>query len=370
MADPTDSAPSRSEAEAKPKGLGSRSAIGSTVLALGISLGLLAWALRGVEFDALIESIGSIHITPMIGAVLIATALFPLKIFRWRLLLRQPDGQQISAKAMWHAIAMGFMANNVLPLRIGEVVRTFAVSRLGKVGLGAALSSIGVERIFDGLALVSLLTLALFLVDIPADVNIASVSLTHAATIAGVLGAGALAAAIAVVLFPRAAERLVVLLVSSPRFSARLLGILEDLQQGMQALRSPARVAGVVLWSAVLWLLNGLAYYVAFMAFDIQIDMAGALLVLGVLSLGIAMPSAPGFVGVFEAAILLVLGGFYGVSDDVAMAYALTYHATTFVPITLLGLWSVARTGLGIRELRDEASGRDHGRATLPKARN
>jgi hypothetical protein len=271
---------------------------------------------------------------------------------------------------MWHAIAMGFMANNVLPLRIGEVVRTFAVSRLGKVGLGAALSSIGVERIFDGLSLVSLLTLALFLVDIPADLSVGSVSLTHAATIAGVLGAGALAAAISVVLFPRAAERLVALLVPSPRFSARLLGILEDLQQGMQALRSPARVAGVVLWSAVLWLLTGLAFYVAFLAFDIPIDMAGALLVLGVLSLGIAMPSAPGFVGVFEAAILLVLGGFYGVSDDVAMAYALTYHATTFVPITLLGLWSVARTGLGIRELRDEASGRDHGRATPPEARN
>jgi uncharacterized protein (TIRG00374 family) len=356
VADPTDAALAKSEPEEKPRVSGRRSAFWSTVVALGISLGLLAWALRGVEFDALVESIGSMHVAPMIVAVIIVTLLFPLKIFRWRLLLRQPDGEHVSPLAMWHAIAMGFMANNILPLRIGEVVRTFAVSRLGNVGLGAALSSIAVERIFDGLTLVALLALALFLADIPADVTLGSVSLTHAASVAGALAAGALAAAIAVVVFPRAAERLVAALIPNNRLSARLIAILEDLQQGMQALRSPARVASVVAWSAALWFTNGVAFYVAFQAFDIPVDMAGALLVLGVLALGVAAPSAPGFVGVFEAAILLVLGRLYGVTDDVAVAYALTFHAITFLPITLLGLWSVARTGLGLRGLRAEAT--------------
>lgn len=364
MADPTDAAISKSEPEAKPRVSGRRTAVWPGALAFGISLGLLAWALRGVEFDALLESIGSIHIAPMIGAVFIATLLFPLKIFRWRLLLRQPDGKHVSAVAMWHAIAMGFMANIVLPFRIGEAVRAFAMSRLGNVGLGAAFASIGVERIFDALSLVALLTLALFLADIPADVTVGSLSLTSAASAAGALTASALAAAIAVVAFPRAVERLVAALVPSTRFSARLLRILEDLQQGMQALRSPARIASVVAWSIVLWSINGFAFYLAFQAFDIPIGVAGAFLVLGVLSLGVAVPSAPGYVGVFEAAILLVLGGLYGVADDVAVAYALTYHVTTFLPITLLGLWSVACTGLGLRSLRGEAA--SLGRETRP----
>ena len=114
----------------------------------------------------------------------------------------------------------------------------------------------------------------------------------------------------------------------------------------------------------VLWSINGFAFYLAFQAFDIPIGVAGAFLVLGVLSLGVAVPSAPGYVGVFEAAILLVLGGLYGVADDVAVAYALTYHVTTFLPITLLGLWSVACTGLGLRSLRGEAA--SLGRETRP----
>lgn len=335
-----------------------RSPIWSTAAAVGVSVALLAWALRDVEFHALVGHVRGIHLVPMLGAAAIGTLLFPLKIFRWRLLLRRPNGDQLPPVAMWHAIAMGFMANNVLPFRIGEVVRIFAVSRLGRVGWGAALSSIAVERIFDVLALVFLLVVSLFAADIPADLTLGGVSLTRAASLAGALGVAALAAAIAVVVFPRPAERLIERVVPSAGLAARLVGVVEDLRNGMQALRSPGRIAGVVLWSVALWLLNGLALYVAFFAFDIPVGIAGALLLLGVLSLGIAVPSAPGFVGVFEAAIVLVLGGLYGVSDGVAVAYALTYHVVTFVPITLLGLWSVARTGLGLRGLRREATSR------------
>ena len=144
-----------------------------------------------------------------------------------------------------------------------------------------------------------------------------------------------------------------------PKLRSRARAILEDLRHGMEALRSPARVTAVVVWSIGLWLINGLSFYVMFHAFDIQVNLAGALLMQGVLAMGIAVPSAPGYVGVFEAAILLVLSTLYGVSDDVAVAYALTYHVTTFIPITLLGLWSVARTGLGLKGLR-QAAARHH----------
>lgn len=334
-----------------------RRALWTTVLAVAVSVALLAWTLKDVSYHELLTSIRNAKLLPILGAVALATSLFPLRVFRWRLLLRRPDGTNLPWPAMWHSIAMGFMANNVLPLRMGEVVRTFAVSRLGGVGFGAALSSIAVERIFDGLALVFLLTVALLTAGIANDVTLGAVSLTQAATIAGVLSGGALVVAVLVVVFPRPAERLIQIVVPSPKWSARLVAILEDLRNGMQALRSPTRVMAVVLWSVVLWLINGLSFYVMYRAFGIEVNFAGALLMQGVLALGIAVPSAPGYVGVFEAAILLVLSTLYGVSDDMAVAYALTYHVTTFIPITLLGLWSVARTGLGVKGLRQAAAG-------------
>jgi uncharacterized membrane protein YbhN (UPF0104 family) len=94
---------------------------------------------------------------------------------------------------------------------------------------------------------------------------------------------------------------------------------------------------------------------VAFSAFQIPVDFAGALVMQGILALAITVPTAPGFVGAFELAIRAVLV-LYGVSEGRAVSYALVYHATTFLPITLLGAWSLIRTGLGLRALQKEAT--------------
>jgi hypothetical protein len=76
----------------------------------------------------------------------------------------------------------------------------------------------------------------------------------------------------------------------------------------------------------------------------------------GLLVIGIAVPSSPGYVGVFEAGIVIPLGSFFGVPADVALAYAIAYHVMSFVPITLMGAWSLVTTGLSIRAAREAAS--------------
>jgi uncharacterized membrane protein YbhN (UPF0104 family) len=110
-----------------------------------------------------------------------------------------------------------------------------------------------------------------------------------------------------------------------------------------------------VLWSLVLWLVNALAFYVGFAAFDIPVGYTGSLLLQGLLILGISIPSTPGFFGPFEAVIVAVLA-VYGVSRSLAFSYAIGFHVTTFVPITLLGLWSAARSPGGFRMLRRPAT--------------
>jgi uncharacterized protein (TIRG00374 family) len=161
----------------------------------------------------------------------------------------------------------------------------------------------------------------------------------------------ALLAALLVVAFPLAAERVVRRLLPPGALADRIVALIEGVRHGLTVLRSPPLLVGTLVWSLVLWLVNGLSFYVAFRAFDIPVGFLGALLMQGILVFGITVQLTPGFLGQFEAAIVAALA-LYGVPQDLASSYAITYHATTFVPIVLLGAWSLARTPMALSDLR------------------
>lgn len=321
------------------------------LLGFGISVGLLLWALRGVSFDEVLRQIGAAEPGPLLAAVLLATLTFPLRLVRWRLLLRDEQGMSYPAGPLWHAIALGFMANNLLPLRAGELVRSYAASRLAGIRFTTVLSSIAVERIFDALTVAALVTLVLLTPDLPRSLTIGNVSVAYLAQVGGLMAGAGLLMAILILAAPLAAERLVRRLLPSAKVADRIVSLIEGIRQGLVVLRTPGRLSGVGLWSLTLWLVNALAFYVGFGAFDIPVSYSGALLLQGLLVLGISIPSTPGFFGPFEAVIVAVLA-LYGVPNDVAFSYAISFHLTSFVPITLLGLWSLTRTPGGFRGLR------------------
>jgi uncharacterized protein (TIRG00374 family) len=319
-----------------------------------VTFGLLFWILRGTSVSEILTHLKRAHPVPLIAAVVIGTATFLLRAMRWHYLLRRPDGTPVPPATLWHATAIGFMANNTLPLRLGEVVRTYAVSRLGGVPLGAALSSIAVERALDLLTLIGLLALALLRSGLPSDTAIMGSRLDQLAIKAGILCLLLVAIALAVILFPRLAERIVRKVLPFPTLADRAVNLLESLRKGFEVLREPRRLIPAVFWSIAHWLVNGAAFYVAFFAFDIHVDFAGALLVQTLIAFGVAAPSTPGYFGVFELVTAAALA-LFGVPASLGVAYGVTYHITTFVPIVLLGLGSLARTGLHLREVRSPA---------------
>jgi glycosyltransferase 2 family protein len=321
------------------------------LIGTALAFGLLLWALRGVPIDEVMHHIGAAKPIPLIGAILIATATFPIRLPRWRLLLRDDQGRPLPAAPLWHAIAIGFLASGILPFRAGELVRTYAATRLAGVRFTAALSSIAVERIFDGLTVVALLAFALLRSDLPPGITVGGVSLVHVAQVTGLLALGALVVATLVVAFPLAAEGVVRRVLPPGKVTDALVRAIEGVRQGMASLRSPALVIGVAFWSLVLWMVNALALYVCFAAFDIPVGYNGALLLLGILIFGISVQVTPGFVGQFEAAVVAALA-LYGVPNGLASSYAIVYHGTTFLPIMLLGAWSLARTPVALRDLR------------------
>src|SRR5690606_23455956 len=109
---------------------------------VAISVAALWWALADVNWHEVRTHVAEAAIVPLIAAVIVATSTFFLRLVRWRLLLRRDDGSALPARALWHAVAIGFMANNILPFRMGEVMRCLTVSRLAPVRFTASLSSV------------------------------------------------------------------------------------------------------------------------------------------------------------------------------------------------------------------------------------
>lgn len=288
-------------------------------------------------------------------AVFLATATFPLRTIRWRLILRDVEGRALPWLPLWHATAIGFMANNLLPARAGEVARAYVAAHQLPVRFTTALGSVGVERVFDALVMLALMAIAIAAPSFPANTAVQGRSLAGLATAAAVVFGAILLVALLVVHRPapwlalvgRVTHRLL-----RARVADRLTHWAEGIVDGLTVLKSPARFAGVVVWSIVLWGTNAAAFAVCFRAFGLAVPLEAALLLQGIIGFGVAVPSTPGFVGVFEAATRVTLG-IYAVDASRAVSYALTYHLTTFLPITLLGLWSLSRLHLRLGELRD-----------------
>ncbi len=294
-------------------------------------------------------------------SVAVATSVFPIRALRWRYLLER-DGTKLTFAPLWHATAIGFMANNLLPARAGEVARAYAARRLAGVRFSQAVGSLAVERMMDGLVLLALMALAITLGGIGQDTAVAGVSLFRTGVGVALVFVPALAVAFWIVHRPKRGLRLFRSFCAgllSQRASSRLVHVADGLLMGLEALRSGSRFLIVTAWSLVHWAVGGMAYWLAFRAFGIEVHWSAALLLQSLVAFGVAIPSSPGFFGFFEAVVRATLG-IYGVSASKAVSYAVAYHLAAFIPVTLLGFWSLARAHLHLSELRsDEAKERE-----------
>ena len=304
-----------------------------------------------MELDELIGHVQEAHLGFFIAAVAVATATFPLRTARWRYLLRL-EGESLPFTPLWHATAIGFMANNLLPARAGEFARAYTAGRLTGVQFSAALASVAVERIMDGIAMVALMTVAIITGGFARGVKVGRVPLVGITETAAVFFAVALGLAIAVVHRPQlalGAARWLFGRILPERFGHRAIGFVEGVLTGLDALRSLPRLAAVMGWSLAVWLTYAASFWLCFMAFDVDIPWSAPLLLQGLIGFGVAIPSSPGFFGPFEAVTRATLA-MYGIDAGKAVSFAVTYHLGTFVPISVLGLWSLSRTHLRLAD--------------------
>jgi hypothetical protein len=324
-----------------------RSALGLVLSAL-----LLWYALHDAPLADVWAVIANSNWALFAASTIAATAIFPVRARKWRTIL-EPVAGRLPFGPLWRATAIGMMVNNLVPARAGELARAFALTRaVPAVPFPASLASLAVDRVFDAIVLLLLMFSALLDPVFPPDVRIAGQSVPMLAR-GGILAVVVLLAGLyACIVAPQLFERLLRAIVRAvlPRFEERAASMFRAFVGGLGAMRDARRFAAVFGWTVVHWLLHAFALWLGFRAVGITAPFSAALFLQGVLAFAVALPSSPGFFGVFEWAATVGLA-VYGVSHTLAVSWALGYHILSFIPITVIGALYFARLGLRLRDV-------------------
>lgn len=278
-------------------------------------------------------------------------ALLIMRSFRWRLLL--PNRQALSLSRIFDATVIGFFASTVLPLRAGEIIRPWVLSRWQPVSFSASLASILIERLCDAVCLLTLMALCLTRVaEIPPVV------------LAGIKALGLLSGVLITIvllsyLLPAKMERMFHQFTNrtagrlAPSLALKINGMISEYFIGVRVISSWWQLAQVVLWSFGIWLLIGGWFQMMLWAFGEQPSWWVGLTLNIVISLAVAAPSAPGFVGTFQIGCLIGLSTMYGYTREFAIAYSVVAHLLQTVLMIAAGLIVLHLRGLKFRHLRE-----------------
>jgi uncharacterized protein (TIRG00374 family) len=315
---------------------------------LGVLISILfLWlALRGLKLGDFWGAMQKANYVWLVPAILVYFVGVWVRAWRWHYLLGPI--KKIPTSTMFPITTIGYMGNNIYPARAGEVLRAVILKRKEGVPVSASLATIIVERIFDGVVMLAFVF-----------VNLSELAkLTGASGFVGniqqvaVIGTGVFLGALLVFLlaamFPQTTAKIGTWMIerlTPKRLHEKINGIMNKFLDGLASLRSPFNVLMVFFTSVIIWLLETAKYWLVMHAFDFTVSFFALMLMNGIVNLATTIPSAPGYIGTFDAPGIAVLTA-YGVDQATAAGYTLVLHVALWVPITLLGAYYLAREGI------------------------
>lgn len=311
-----------------------------------ISLVCLYFAFQGIQFDKLLDSLKGIEYLWLVLASLLFCISYSGRVFRWQLLF---SPLKLRLGKIFNALNIGYFLSNLLPARLGDVVRAYLIGEIEGVSKMHAISTIVVERMSDGLTVVLLLALtAIFVPNIPNEAR-------QGAILTAVLGVVAIVVLLVLSFQKERGMAWLKRLTEKIPFlqNQKLWSALESLIDGFGVLRSPRTLVGVAGWALFAWVIGGVMYWVVMHAMNMDQPLAAAFLVMTVTSLVVVVPSSPGYVGVFHYFAQLTLVTVFHEDPSRALSYAFVMHAFTYIWLMILGVFSMWHEGLSFSKLHE-----------------
>ncbi len=317
------------------------------VVGVVISVVFLMIGLNGLNLADVWDKITHANFIWLVPGVAIYFLAVWGRTWRWHYLLRPLKA--IPLRSLFPIVVIGYMGNNVYPVRAGEVIRAYVLRRNENVKITASLATIIVERIFDGLVMLIFVFAALPFAPIAQDWLRTMVILGTVAFF------GALAVFFFMAMRPELARRVYSFCIRLflPRgFQESALRMADHFMEGLESLRRPRDLLMTLVSSVFIWLTETTKYWFVMHAFNFQVSFFVLMLMTGVVNLATTLPGAPGYIGTFDGPGIKVLEAF-GVEHGIAASYTLVLHAALWLPITLLGFFYLAQQGLSWRSFED-----------------
>jgi uncharacterized protein (TIRG00374 family) len=313
-------------------------------LGIAVSLLLVYLMARSVQLASVAKAFREADFAFLLPAVALYFAGLFARTLRWGVLLRPV--RRLGAKRLFVVLSIGFMANDLLPLRAGEAARAYLLWSKERLDPAATAATIVVERILDGLVLTGFLVAAGLLTRLDGW-------LTQLAWGAGAVFVAAVVAVVGLAVVPNQMLALVDFMLNPvpPRLRSFAVRVLRGFVDGLGTLRDLRLAVAAVLLSVVAWALEAGMYYSLLFSFPLPPRYLAAVLGTAVANLASMVPSSPGYVGTFDAGLLAVLVGSFSADQSIATAYTALVHAALVLPVTLLGLVFLWREGLSLRRI-------------------
>jgi uncharacterized protein (TIRG00374 family) len=309
-----------------------------TLLGFAISLLFLFLAVRNVEWREVYSGLKEVAPGFLFLTFFSFFASLLCRAFLWQALLSRK--KKIPWSSSFQAILIGYMGNNVLPLRMGELMRAYAVGKKEALSKSLALASIVLERLLD------LLSLLIFF-----GVLLLAMPLTKWLFTSGLVVFLFLISMAILLHFLAADTGRFVSRVMKPLeylpagLSEKARRIIHSFTEGLSLIKGAPQVVQAVFLSFLTWSLMTLSFYFCMNAFEMALPLTAPLLLVVVLNIGVMIPSSPGFIGIFQYLCILSLS-FFDVPKENALAFSVVLHATQYLPVTLLGWLFWAREDL------------------------
>lgn len=309
-------------------------------IGLLVSMVMLFFTFRNLQPEQFWNSLRHVDLPLMLLSVLVYFLAVAVIALRWQFLLRAV--QHIPLHALTRIVAIGYMGNTVYPLRAGEALRVWLLRRSHQVPLARAATTILVERVFDGLVMLTFVLLGLLLVDVQ------SPEVRTIATLTTPLFIGAVPLFFILAAQANRLRRFIKLLhkILPQKPAAIISDISEDILVGLEGLRTPLDLLGAVVSSFLTWAIEATVYWIVMFAFGLELSYPLALLIVGAVNLAGLVPASPGQVGVYEfvvSAILIAIG----IPAATAAAYAVLVHIVVALPVTVAGFGFLVYQGIG-----------------------
>lgn len=305
-----------------------------------ISIILIIVVLLIADLDKVIKDVISFGIVPFLIICIIYSFSFLFRAIAWTELVKPLTKLRLSDS--FYIVLVGFLANNVLPLRIGELVRAYLLAKRNSIGKVRSFSTVVVNRIVEGSVLVLLFLAGFFLVET------ITLEMQFAVLFPALFFAALLLFFVMPDSFIRFAEKIIGRI---PFISDRIKLLLGDLTIGSRAFKQGI-YSQIKIWlsSIIVWVIHVVVFYIVMASLGLDFTIPQLMIIVAISNIVAMIPSAPGYLGTYEAAIVFSFAAF-GLSSEAALSTAIITHLVAYVVITILGIISLNRLGVSWGEI-------------------